>query len=61
MKMLHATLIAAPVEDGDKAIRSTLMSTPTDNFKALDNAINDLLKTYTLTQIYKVYYKTFGG
>lgn len=60
MKTLHSCFRAAPKQDGDKAIRTALMNAPAGNFKALDNAIDNLLSNYPLDQIYKVYYKTFG-
>lgn len=57
---LPDALKQAEYTKGDEAIKQKLDTIVKTDYRGLDRIINELSSSYSLTQIYKVYYKTFG-
>lgn len=56
---LQSKLRSSPSQVGDDAIKAVLTSLPARNYEMLDLTINELMTTYSLEQIYKVYHQNF--
>lgn len=56
---LQSALRGSPCQAGDDVIKAALTSLPAKNYKMLDIAIDKLMTTYPLDQIYKVYHQNF--
>ena len=60
MKTLQTALRNSPNQAGDDDIKTRLTNLSEGDFKSLDSLISNLMTTYPLSQIYKVYHQNFS-